>query len=100
MPLGQIQEWKGTFTKFDIFPSDDENALVLKYECHELSERFDEIISEYDATWEYPSFIPHITLSYNIGDLDIKKLPKYDGPIVIISEHNTDLDLGWANKRK
>ena len=98
--MGDIPEWDGTFTKFGIFPSDDENALVLKYECHELSERFDYIIKEYDATWDHPSFIPHITLSYNIGDLDISKLPKYDGPIVIISEYNNDLDLGWAEDHK
>ena len=100
VPLGQIDEWDGIFTKWDIFPSEEENALVLKYDCHELSERFDEIISDYDATWDHKSFMPHITLSYNVGDLDISKLPKYDGPIIIINEYNNDLDLGWANKRK
>ncbi len=98
--LGQIPSWSGTFTKFDIFPSDDENALVLKYECHELSARFDEIIAKYDATWDHKSFTPHITLSYNVDDLDISKLPKYKGPIVIITEYNNDLDLGWADERK
>jgi len=99
-PLGQIPNWEGTFTKFDIFPSDEENALVLKYDSYELSERFDQIIKEYGATWDHKSFIPHITLSYNVDDLDISKLPKYDGPIIIISEYNNDLDLGWADERK
>ena len=98
--LGEIPGWSGTFTKFDIFPSDAEKALVLKYDCHELSERFDQIIKKYDATWDHKSFTPHITLSYNIGDLDISQLPKYDGPIVIITEFNNDLDLGWSDERK
>lgn len=98
--LGQIDNWDGRFTKWDIFPSEEENALVLKYDCWQLSERFDKIMSEYDATWEHETFIPHITLSYNVGDLDIKKLPKYDGPIIIIEEFNDDLDLGWADERK
>lgn len=99
-PLGAIKEWDGNFTKFDIFPSEEENALVLKYDCHELSERFDEIVKKYGATWDHDQFDPHITLSYNIGDLDISQLPKYDGPIIIINEYNNDLDLGWANERK
>lgn len=100
--LDTIPEWGGEFTKWGIFPSDNENALVLKYECHELKDRFHEIMSEYDATWDHESFIPHITLSYNVGDLDISKLPKYDGPIVIVSEHADDLDLStnWADERK
>lgn len=99
-PLGELDEWSGTFTKFDIFLSDDDNALVLKYDCHQLSERFDQIISKYGATWEYDSFTPHITLSYNVEDLDIDQLPKYDGPIILINEYTNDLDLGWAESHK
>lgn len=98
--LGAIDKWEGTFTQFDIFPSDDDNALVLKYECHELTERFHKIMDEYGATWDHKEFTPHITLSYNVGDLDINKLPAYDGPIIIINEYNNDLDLGWAESRK
>ena len=98
--LGAIPEWQGMFTQWDIFPSDDEQALVLKFECHELTERFQEIMDEYDATWDHDDFHPHITLSYNVGDLDISKLPKYDGPIIIIEEYNNDLDLGWSEERK
>jgi len=98
--LGQIPNWDGDFKEWDIFGSDEENALVLKYDCHELSERFDQIMKEYDATWDYRSFTPHITLSYNVGDLDISQLPPYNGPIVIISEYSNDLDEGWADERK
>ena len=100
VPLGKLSDWEGTFTEFDIFPSDDDNALVLKYDCHELSERFDKIISKYGATWDHSSFTPHITLSYNVDDLDINQLPKYNGPIILINEYSNDLDLGWADKRK
>jgi len=99
-PADDIQEWGGEFTKWGIFPSDDENALVLKYECHELKDRFNDIMSEYGATWDHDDFIPHITLSYNVGDLDTSKLPKYDGPIVIVSEFTDDLDLGWSEDHK
>jgi len=100
--LGALQNWTGRFTGWDVFPSDDDNALVMKYECVELAERFDKIMSEYEATWDHEQFIPHVTLSYDIGDMDVKQLPKYDGPIVLINEHAEDLDLStnWADEHK
>ena len=98
--LGEIPEWKGTFTKFDVFPSDDDRALVLKYECSELTDRFHEIMSTYGATYDWDKYQPHITLSYNIDDLDISHLPPYEGPIVIVRDYNNDLDLEWQNQHK
>ena len=98
--LGEIPKWEGMFTKWGSFPSDDESALVLKYDCWQLKERFQEIMKKYDATWDHKDFTPHITLSYNVGDLDISKLPDYDGPIIIIEEYNNDLDIGWSEERK
>jgi hypothetical protein len=98
--LDHVPDWEGIFTKFGIFDSDGDNALVLKYDCHELSERFDEIIKKYDATWDHPSFIPHITLSYNVEDLDPSSLPKFEEPIIIVSEFADDLDLGWQDNHK
>ena len=100
--LGNQMEWPGMFTKWGIFPSYDKSALVLKYECHQLTDLFEQIMKKYDATWDHPSFIPHITLSYNVDDLDISQLPKYDGPIIIINEYSDDLDLStnWADDHK
>ena len=98
--LGDDLDWEGTFTEFDIFDSDDDRALVLKYDCYELHDRWQKIIDKYGATWKWPNFHPHITLSYNIGDMDISNLPPYEGPIKIICEYNNDLDEGWSNDRK
>ena len=98
--LGEIPNWEGTFSEFDVFPSDDDRALVLKYECHELKDRWQKIIDKYGATWDHKDFIPHITLSYNIGDMDIDNLPPYEGPIIIVCEYSNDLDLGWSEERK
>jgi len=99
-PLGEIQGWEGTFEKFHVYPSDDTQALVLMYDCWEIKDRWQKIISEYGATWDYDDFHPHITLSYDMEDLDISKLPPYKGPIIIVEEYNNDLDEGWAEERK
>jgi len=95
-------DWQGRFEKFTVFPSDDTEALVLVYECHELKERWQKIMDEYDATWDYEQFIPHVTLSNDIEGLDIDKLPAYKVPITIVAEYNEDLDLSvnWADQHK
>jgi hypothetical protein len=50
----------------------------------------------YNPKWNWPNYIPHIALSYNVGDLDISKLPPYEGPIEVVSEYYDDLEEDWA----
>ena len=72
------------------------NSLVLQYDAPELVARHKELMKEHDATYDF-QYKPHITLSYNIGDLDISKLdPKDIGNINIVSEYGEDLDMDWA----
>lgn len=98
--LGDGLDWDGDFTEWDIFPSDDDNALVLKFECSELTDRFNQIVNDYGATWDHDDFQPHITLSYNVDDLNIDDLPPFKGHITIVSEYNEDLELEWAGDKK
>lgn len=93
--IGKVK-WSGMFLGFGIFEGKDGNSLVLKFRCNDLEERFNHIMVKYGATWDYEDFIPHITLSYNVGDLDYEKLPSYKGPINIIYEYYEDLDLNWT----
>lgn len=77
------------------------NCLVMKYDCPELVERHKSLMSEHGATFDYPEYTPHITLSYDIGDMDvadmsdIKKAVKQIG---IVEEYGEDLQLDWAHK--
>lgn len=76
-------------------------CLVLKYECPDLVKRHQELREEHGATHDYPSFEPHITLSYDIGDMDESTFPdikKHLGQINIVGEYSEDLDLNWADK--
>jgi hypothetical protein len=88
--------WQGRFKEFDNFGEEDENVLVIKYECPELQDRFDYVMKTYNPKWNWPNYIPHIALSYNVGDLDISKLPSYEGPIEVVSEYYDDLEEDWA----
>lgn len=90
----------GQPTNFENWPTQDKqsNCLVLKYDCPDLVKRHKFLMKEHGATFDYDEFKPHVTLSYDIGDMDIKDLPKFEDDIVIVEEYSEDLDLNWAKK--
>lgn len=100
--------WVGTPTEFEVWktrPKDGgegSNCLVLRFECKELNDRHAELMKEHDASYDFPDYKTHISLSYDIGDMDWKKLPdikKYLGDIKIVEEYGEDLDLDWAKNK-
>jgi hypothetical protein len=107
-PLGKIDPpWKGTPTEFEVWKtrpkdgSEGSNCLVLLFKCEELNKRHQQLMNELDATYDFPDYKTHISLSYDIGDMDWKKLPdikKYLSEVVVVEEYGSDLDLDWAKK--
>jgi len=100
-PQGELTEpYTGTPKEFDVWPSPpnafkekETNCLILTYDCKELVNRFDFLMDEHDATFDYDEYTPHVTLSYDAGDLDVSTLPEFTGQIVIASEYEEELDL-------
>lgn len=101
--------WSGEPLGLDVWETrgklrDDpvKRCLVLKYKCDTLSKRHEQLMKENDATYDFPEYTPHITLSYDIGDMDIEDLPdvtKFLGTIKIVSEYGEDLDLDWGKTK-
>ena len=94
--------------EFDVWktrpPVGDEpsNCLILHISCPELEKRHKELMKQHDAQYDYDEYHPHITLSYNIGKLDVKKLPSFKDAvkeIKIVEEYGEDLDLTWAKNK-
>lgn len=67
------------------------NCLVLRFKCNELCERHNSLMDQHQATYDFPTYIPHITFSYDAGDIDTKQLSPYKGPIEIVKEYQEDL---------
>lgn len=93
--------WKGTVTELEVFPTrSGTNALVLRYKCPEQKKRHEFLMEEYDATYDWDEYKIHVTLSYDCGDVDIKKLneslEKVD--LEISEEYTQPLDLEWTTK--
>lgn len=103
-----LPHWTGKPIGFEVWESQgklrDEptkRCLVLRYECDALSDRHKELMKEHDATYDFPDYKPHITLSYDIGDIDEDELPdisKFLSKITIVEEYGEDLDLNWSDK--
>lgn len=96
-PHGELDDpWIGTPEKLEIFKTQDgKNALVLRFKSKELTERHHYIMDEYDATYDFPEYKIHATISYDAGDFDpktIKDIKKVIEPLEIVEEYMKDLD--------
>lgn len=73
-------------------------ALVLKIKSDYLKSRHD-LANELGASYDFPDYIPHITLSYDIGELKFTQKPfKLESELEIVSEYGEELDLNWKPK--
>lgn len=80
----------GTF--IDCWRTSEGQCLVLRLFSTYLHDRFNESIRA-GASYDYPDYKPHITLSYDIGDWDFTQLPHIDFDLVIECEYSEPLDL-------
>ncbi len=76
-------------------PLGDKGAVVLKFYSPELQARFKEIIRA-GASWDYPSYQSHVTLTYNGSELDLTKIEPYTGKIVLGPEVFEELNEDWS----
>lgn len=99
-PKGKLNPTiKGTYKHMSIWKTQNEkNALVMEYDSKDMKNRHEEIMDEHNATYDFDEYKPHLTLSYDVSDIDIKSYPEYDGPVEIDFEYTEPLDLDWSNQ--
>ena len=68
-------------------------ALVIKLDCPYLEERHKYLMKRYGLTYDYDEYIPHITLSYDIGNMEIPRNVKFPKFFRIQTEYQEDLNL-------
>jgi hypothetical protein len=107
-PLGKLDPtWKAKFHEYDIFPTsspieeaegaEQGRCLVMKFHCPEIHDRHHFLRKQHGATHDFPTFDPHMTMSYNAGDFDHNNLPAYDGPHEFAEEYSEPLNPnGWV----
>lgn len=78
-------------------PLGDKGAVVLKFKSSELEARWQQF-RDAGASWDYDGYQPHVTLTYDPGDLDLAKVEPYLGKLEFGPEIFAPLDEDWADK--
>lgn len=85
--------------QFEIFKTQDKkNALVVKVDCEELTDRHNELKKKYGLTYTHEQYIPHVTLSYDCGDFDYSDINilEFIDELEIIGEYHSPIDPDWV----
>lgn len=69
-------------------------CLVALVECDEASKLHHHIMDTYGATYDFPEYTPHFTLSYDCGDGE-HELPNGEHPVKYANLHVKALDPKW-----
>lgn len=71
-------------------------ALVLKFASPQLAGRWQEF-RDAGASWDFPEYQPHITLTYSVLEADVAGVVPYAGPLVFGPEVFAEVSEDWAN---
>jgi len=75
----------------------DEGAVVLHIADAGLEARHKEIHDQTGAEWSHDGYRPHITLTYQPGDIDLSTVQPYDGPIELGPEIVQEVNPKWID---
>lgn len=76
----------------------DKGAVVLLFNSSELTWRHEGIRREAGASWDFPDYQPHVTITYAGGDLDLSKVEPYRGKLQFGPEIFEELDDDWSSR--
>jgi HK97 family phage prohead protease len=72
-------------------------AVVLAYQSPELQGRW-ALLKAAGASWDFPEYQPHVTFTYEPGDLDPTLVEPYRGPLIFGPEIFAEIDDTWSSK--
>lgn len=78
-------------------PLGDKGAVVLLFNSSQLSWRHQSMI-ENGASFDFPDYQPHVTITYAGGDVDLSKVEPYRGKLTFGPEIFEELDEDWSSK--
>ena len=71
----------------------DNGALVLRFESPALDARW-KAFCDAGASWDFPEYSPHITLTYSVPEVDTASIQPYEGPLVFGPEEFGEVNDG------
>lgn len=77
----------------------DKGAVVLRFENADLTRRWREIVDK-GASWDYPGYKPHVTITYDGADIGLKEVKPYTGDLLLGPEHFDEVIEDWEKTIK
>lgn len=74
-----------------------EGAMVLQFSSYELTWRHEDILA-IGASWDFPEYLPHITVTYEPGGVAVNEIEPYQGELHFGPEKFEPVDEGWKDK--
>lgn len=101
VPIESLDEWAYPKELIVWKTFDKKKILVLLLNCPYLEKRHKELMKEHQATYDFPEYKPHITLSYDIEDFEVPNLNdfNFNKEFHIIKECTEDLNLDWKGEK-
>lgn len=78
-------------------PLGDKGAVVLLFSSTELQWRHMSM-REKGASWDFPEYQPHVSITYQGSGLDLSKVEPYRGALVFGPEIFAEVDDDWSSK--
>jgi phage gp29-like protein len=72
----------------------DGSAVALLFQSTDLQWRHREM-RDAGASWDHPSYLPHVTLTYEASDRDLAEIEPYQGRLVFGPERFEAIQEGW-----
>lgn len=73
-------------------------ALVLRFDNPRLQARWQEF-RDAGASWDFPQYLPYVTLTYGVEEADVSGIEPYTGRLVFGPEEFSEVDDDWAGQR-
>ncbi|MGO4560987.1 DUF2213 domain-containing protein [Rhizobiales bacterium 3FA27D7] len=77
----------------------DKGAVCLLFQSDELAERH-RTFEDGGASWDWPQYRPHVTITYFGAGVDLTKVAPYDGPLEFGPEVFEEIDDNWLDRVK
>jgi len=72
------------------------DAVVLRFESSVLADRWAEFIAA-GASWDWPGYKPHITISFDAPNIDVATVIPYDDELIFGAEISAPLNEDWKS---
>lgn len=73
-----------------------DGAIVLRFKSDALQARHMQLL-EQGASWDFPSFKPHMTITTDLGDLDLDDVEPFQGEIILGVEKFAEIKEGFSD---